>query len=228
MKKILSIICCLTVFLAITGCSKVSKKMAEQHLEDKYNENFTYVKLLDSPVSVSDITNGKEYHFISENGDNISVVCGKQGDKYSCVDGYYQYLIYEDMYNEIKTIISKYLPNIKMKINFISSIFENSWNKDTLLNQALSENSINLNTNVRIFTYDLDENMINQIEKNMWYELEQRKLSLNIQIYNISIDEYNNLHANTNSSLSDEEYDSFMDKKGYSFKATLSKNIKNY
>ena len=221
------VILLLVIFLT-TGCSKVNKKMAEQHLEDKYNEDFSYVKLLDSPVSVGDITNGKEYHFISQNGDNISVVCGEKEDKHSCVDGYYQYLVYDDMYNEIKTIISKYIPSIKMNMSFSSSIFENSWDKNTPLKQALAENSFNLNTNVMIFTYNLDQNIISKIEQNMWYELEQKGLSLNTRIFNISLDEYNSLQANNNNGLSDEVYDSFMDKKGYSFEETLSKNIKNY
>ena len=226
MKKIY-VILLLSIFF-ITGCSKVNSRMAERHLEDKYNEDFTYVKLLDSHVSVGDITNGKDYHFLSQNGDNISVVCGEQEDKYSCVDGYYQYLIYNDMFDKIKTTISKYITNMKMKMSFSSSIFENSWVKETSLEQALSENSFNLNTNVMIFTYNLDQNIISKIEQNMWYELEQKGLSLYVRIFNISLDEYNSLQANNNNGLSDEEYDSFMDEKGYSFKETLSKNIKNY
>ena len=226
MKKIY-VVLLLSVFF-ITGCSKVNSRMAERHLEDKYNQHFTYVKLLDSPVSVGDITNGKEYHFLSQNGDNISVVCGEQEDKYSCVDGYYQYLIYDDMFDKIKTTISKYIPNMKMKMSFFSSIFENTWDKETSLEQALSENSFNLNANVMIFTYNLDQNIISKIEQNMWYELEQKGLSLYVRIFNISLDEYNSLQLNNNNRLSDEEYDSFMDKKGYSFKETLSKNIKNY
>ena len=220
MKKIY-VVLLLSVFF-ITGCSKVNSRMAERHLEDKYNQHFTYVKLLDSPVSVGDITNGKEYHFLSQNGDNISVVCGEQEDKYSCVDGYYQYLIYDDMFDKIKTTISKYIPNMKMKMSFFSSIFENTWDKETSLEQALSENSFNLNANVMIFTYNLDQNIISKIEQNMWYELEQKGLSLYVRIFNISLDEYNSLQLNNNNRLSDEEYDSFMDKKA------LSKNIKNY
>ena len=132
------------------------------------------------------------------------------------------------MFDKIKTTISKYITNMKMKMSFSSSIFENSWVKETSLEQALSENSFNLNTNVMIFTYNLDQNIISKIEQNMWYELEQKGLSLYVRIFNISLDEYNSLQANNNNGLSDEEYDSFMDEKGYSFKETLSKNIKNY
>lgn len=221
------VILLLVIFLT-TGCSKVNEKMAEQHLEDKYNEDFSYVKLLDSPVSVGDITNGKEYHFVSQNGDNISVVCGEKEDKYSCVDGYYQYLVYDDMYNEIKTIISKYIPSIKMNMSFSSSIFENSWDKNTPLKQALAENSFNLFTYVNIFTYGLDETIISQIEQNMWNELEQKELSLNTRIFNISLDEYNGLQTKNNNVLSNEQYNSFMDSKGHSFDETLSKIITIY
>ena len=226
MKKVYIIL--LLVIFSTTGCSKVSEEMAEQHLENKYNEDFTYVKLLDSSVSVGDITNGKDYHFVSQNGDDVSVVCGEQEDKYSCVDGYYKYLIYDDMFDKIKTTISKYIPNMKMKMSFSSSIFENSWDKKTSLEQALAENSSNLFTYVSIFTYNLDENNISRIENNMWYELEQKGLSLNVRIFNVSLNEYNSLRTNNNNALSDEEYASFMDSKGYSFKETLSKIIKNY
>ena len=225
MKKIY-IILLLVIFLT-TGCSKVNSRMAEQHLEDKYNEDFAYVKLLDFPVSVFDITNGKDYHFVSQNGDNISVVCGEQGDKYSCVDGYYQYLIYDDMLDMIKTTISKYIPNIKIYMNFTSSIFENSWDKETSLEQALSENSVNLHTYIRVFTYNLNERDISQFEENLWNELKSKGLSLAIYVHNISLDEYSSLQVDNKNVLSKEQYDSFMDTKGYSFEATLSKIIKN-
>lgn len=231
-KMFLGLICIISIIsiVLLQTDQNNSSYIAEQHLENKYNLDFTHVNIIDQPVNVGNIINGKNYLFISNNGEKVSVVCGKDKNTNanSCVDDYYKYLIYDDMFDKIKSITSKYIPDQKIQIKFSASVFENSWNQNTTLNEALAENSQNLFTNVSIFTYNLNERSINQIEQNMWTELEKQGLTLFVKIFNISLNEYNSLQADSKNELSEDEYNSFMENKGYSFQDTLHKHIKNY
>lgn len=183
----------LIIFIILTtGCSKITSKKAQKHLTKKYNEEFTYIKVLDAYngwIYGQKENSWTEYQFKSNNDEYISVSCTKE----ECTDNYYSILKREDMINLVDKILIE-LNIFTMDYKYYLNDFDycnNQIKKETSIYDALKIDSIGLYTNIKVFIKESDyNNNLITIDEVIKTTSEKYNLSGSINIYTLSNEDY--------------------------------------
>ncbi len=164
-----------------------------EHIENKYDEKVEIVsytaKNIDMPYDeiVCKDSNGKMFfvRIKKENGEQV------------IYDNYYGILKSEDYRKVITDILDDYLPEYKYFFNFTAGHFDNKYDKDFEITDALAENPVQFFSYNHIFiTNETAEQLDGNVFENLYADIEKRGLSLYIAAYSYTESEYELIDEN--------------------------------
>ena len=192
MKKIVLFLFVIFLMMGECGCGmKNTKAVVLSHLESKYGGSFEMISFhgrnIDMPYDeiVMQDQYGNKFYVYIEKDDN-----GKEVIK----DQYYG-ILKEDEYAQIvRDILDKYLQDYKFFPNFTASFFDNKYDGEYALSDALREEKYQFFSNNYIFMSEdnlrsVSESTFDELTK----ELENNGFSMFIAIHSVSSEELNNI-----------------------------------
>ena len=191
MKKVISVLLVVFLLIGACGCGMRStdekKAVALNHIKDKYCGTFEVVsftsKNIDMPYDeiIMRDQNGKKFFVYIEEDDS-----GKE----KIQDGYYGVLKADEYRKTLTTILDKYFANYKFFSNFTANYFDNKYDENYELGEALRTDKTQFFSKNYVFvSEECLENVSQTVYEELSKELESNGLSLYIAVYRAGISE---------------------------------------
>lgn len=202
MKKVICIITSLIMIIGACGCMKNDenkKSYVLEHIENKYNKTFEIVSYTDKNIDmpydeiVMQDSEGKLFFvYVEKNEDGEEVI----------QDGYYGVLKSDDYEKMIRNILDKYFSDYKFFSEFTASYFDEKYDSDYDLSDALNDNNIQFFTDSYIFvSEETASGIAESAYDELCLELEEQGLTLYLAVYAVSEAEYLSIDEEKNVNL---------------------------
>lgn len=196
MKKALAFFVAIILMMGACGCmshSEEKKDVALKHVENKYEGSFEIVSYTDKNIDMpydefvmKDESGRKFFLYIKENDEGEDVI----------QDNYYGILKATDYEKTTKKILDKYFSDYKYFFNFTAGYFDNKYDGDFELTDALKDNKRQFFTNNYIFVRK-DELLTDESRYDeMTSELKEYGLTMYLAVYPVSDEEFNCIDEN--------------------------------
>lgn len=161
--------------------------MVITYLEKKYDEQFDIVSFTAANIDMP-------YDYVvckNSRGERFAVYIEQEDDQQIIRDGYYGILKAEEYRDIIKKILSAYLPEYKYFYNFTASYFDNQYDSDYLLQDALADNKTQFFSRNYIFVSERTREKLSEaVFEEMVAALRKHGLTMYIALYSVPEDRF--------------------------------------
>lgn len=195
MKKTVLFLMVVSLMIGVCGCGMKSndekRSFVLKHMENKYSGSFEIVsfiaKNIDMPYDelvIQDQYGNKFFAYIKEDEHGNEIV----------QDAYYGVLKADDYDKILRSILDKYFSDYKFFSNFTAGYFDNKYDCNYALSDALKENKVQFFSDNYVFI--CEENLMSMDEAvydKLTSEFEDNGLTLYIAVYSVSAEELNRI-----------------------------------
>lgn len=195
MKKTVLFLMVISLMIGVCGCGMKSnnekKNSALNHMESKYGGSFEIVsftsKNIDMPYDelvIQDQYGNNFFAYIKDDGYGNEIV----------QDAYYGVLKADDYDKILRSILDKYFTDYKFFSHFTASYFDNKYDSNYALSDALKENKAQFFSDNYVFICEENQMPMDETAyEKLTHEFEDNGLSLYIAVYNVSAEELNRI-----------------------------------
>lgn len=190
MKRVLLSLITVTFLFLFCSCNKFFLSPVDivlSELKEKYNEEFYIVDYIPKNIDAS----FDEFILKNSKGDIFKAYLEKADGEHVITDNYYGVLKQEEYGETIKNILDKYFSEYKFFTDFNASYFDNKYDYNYELKEALKDNKNQFFSNSYIFITDESAGYIDKSNyEELCHELEESGYTLYIAVYTVSDKEF--------------------------------------
>ena len=187
MKKTVLFLLVVSLMMGVCGCMsnyEQQKAAALEHLEEKYGKTFEIesftARNMDMPYDLYIMKDAAGNNF------SLTVRYAKDG-KTEIRDGYYGIAKAEEYQKQLRDVLDRHFVQYKLFTVFTAGYFDNRYDKDYPLAEALKENNMQFFSNNYLFIDgDTAAKTDPQVYEQICSELEQRGLTLYLAIHSVT------------------------------------------